>query len=397
MPKLANNVAEDIEMDSPGGSIDPIGEGTGAGQEAATEPANISNIFSEELGEDDGMPAVEKVVGAGQRTDGKDSKPPTVEEDNDTPHKSTKEPAKEEETDEAEETTEAKPDAAAQTNALPSKRDYSGLGPDEVEALRQTRNKGFATLKPILLERKELRARADTLAKELEEAKKGGLPDSWAQHKDAFILSPDFGRITSERENVSNLYEFYKEQLSQCRAGSDWKEAIPDGRGGYTTTVRAASSQADVNLMTYVNELGMKKAQLDSSLQQLATTHTQRHTQLMDFVKKTTDTFFPGLTEAELSKPEKKQYVEEIKKITESFPKALHNDPLLPALARAHVVIQDLVSQMNTKKQAAEKTILKQGNKVIASPTKSAVVNGGQPKAKRDIAAAYRMELSDDE
>ena len=396
MANLANNVATDEVLADAPGKIDPIGEGTGEGVAAAQDPSAYE-VFKQEIG--NGEDGDDSLHTAAIKND-KGVEMPEAKTKGSSASKKTVEPTKENEDEEAhneeqtEDTTATKPTA---TTKWPDKRDYSGLDPDEIEALRATRNQGFEKLRPLLLERKELRARADTLTKELETARKGGLPESYAQHDSAYILSPEFAQLTTKLTNTTDLESHYRQQLRACRGGNDWQEAVPDGKGGFSLVTRPASAEADVDLMTAVNQLSMEKARVSEQIQGLANTHKQRHSQLLSYVQKATDTFFPGLTDAELAKPEKAAYASEIKKIREAFPAALHNDPLLPALAKAHVIIQEQQKARANNVAAAGKTVLKQGNKVIAGPTKASVVNGGKSSTKRDIASAWRAELGDED
>jgi len=141
-------------------------------------------------------------------------------------------------------------------------KDFAGLDDTEVKFGKKMSNDAFENYKARILEVKELKKR--TL--ELETQGTKGLPSSYYEHDQAFILDPDFQSAISTQQNASSEKSFWEQQYVSLRKGDKWKDAIYDQAAKQVKYIDHDPS-ADAEL--YVsNKLARCQSVIDQSAQE---------------------------------------------------------------------------------------------------------------------------------
>jgi hypothetical protein len=114
-----------------------------------------------------------------------------------------KAPGQKKEEKQEEKKTESQPKLG---EVKPGQRDYSGYSTEQVTALKQMSNEGFAMATAIIKENRELAKLKDT---------------SYLQHEQAYVLDPGFQEVRNNVSQAQREAEYWKSQLVAMNDGQD--------------------------------------------------------------------------------------------------------------------------------------------------------------------------------
>lgn len=243
---------------------------------------------------------------------------------------------KESESDEATEPKDTEPGKIHGNN----KRDFSGFDLSEIKTLKGMNNYWFNKLAPVWRELKlqtkvvpELKTQVETLTKQLRD---GGVPESWHEHPEAYVLSPEFRAINQEYSRIDFEENFYQQQLAAVKAGSDWQYIKSYDRATgqpILSEVRKASNQDDIWLTQTLGKCGVRKGNLEGRISNIQQTFQGQHQQFLGAVKATTDGFISKLVDkVKPLEPDEKSF-------EDMLPTSLRQHPLAYAAKRQHGII----------------------------------------------------------
>lgn len=144
----------------------------------------------------------------------------------------------------------------------PAQRDYSGYSEAEVEVLKQMSNPAFEFATSRLKELKELRDKK---------------PDSYLQHPQGYILSPDYNEAVQNHNLAQFEYNHYKTQLINLRAGKKWTRVLgykADG-SAVLSEQQDPTEEADVELSGLVNYAQQLQNQFSQKADQVRQGYTR--------------------------------------------------------------------------------------------------------------------------
>lgn len=119
---------------------------------------------------------------------------------------------------------EVKPAAKTETTPQKTPRDYSGFEAAEVEALKRMSGEAFDYVRPRLLELKQLGTKLGERDKEIATLKSGKqiLPDSYYEHPQGFVFSPEYNTASQELDLASSIRDHWQRQLVNIRKGEPY-------------------------------------------------------------------------------------------------------------------------------------------------------------------------------
>jgi cation transport regulator ChaB len=82
----------------------------------------------------------------------------------------------------------------------------------------------------------------------------GKVADSWYEHEEAFILTPEFRELAGTKSQIAAIEKHYREQLVAIKEGEDWFDLVLGKNGEIIQQKQKASSQADALVMTRIAE-----------------------------------------------------------------------------------------------------------------------------------------------
>lgn len=261
-------------------------------------------------------------------------------------------------------------------------RDYAGIPDSVVPLFKKMPNETYAFMRPLY-------DKNTALTKEVEEAKKEitkvreekGLPESYLEHPDAYILSPDFQNNLKAVRTGESFLNHWQTQLENIESGKEWHELVPDGKGGWTNgpaiTPLPAHKGTIISHITHVN------GQLQRFRGDLQTVQSTFKSRQADAVK-----FVDGIRKEHFSAYQDEKNVMQpiIKEIEKVLPNFIHPSAkrLLAESLAACMQLKEAAKQANAKyEEATKKGAAKIEDVRKAGPT-SEMANGGGTSTKVD-------------
>lgn len=237
-------------------------------------------------------------------------------------------------------TPAAKVEPAAPSNA----RDVSDLDDEDKPLFKQMSNEAFNKLKPIVKEHKALK-------QQVEQLKQGRVPESYYEHPDAYILTPEFRSAAENVQRANLIYNHWVNQLQAVREGArefDYLDTDPK-TGQYVVSQKiAADVKSETQLLTYVNYAQNLMMNARAGLQQVQAGYNNYHAQAVNAIKQQENQYFSAF-----DKPENKDtYAPLIRQQLEIIPPSFRSSPIAMAYAKSLVlngVLAKLLNQAATK------------------------------------------------
>lgn len=261
-------------------------------------------------------------------------------------------------------------------------RDYSDIPEEDKAVWRSMSNDSFNKLKPIYLEHQkqkiELEAKANNvqqLTKDLDDARKGivKMPENYFEHPNAFVLTPEFERISHKSNLASQVFNHWRNQLKEVKGGAkDWISIKINDQGQLVADQRHEANDDTQTMLEDIIE-GSKNQfyETQTELRSLAAQHKQKATEFGRDIETFERESFPVFE----TNPETKKNVEEaIKQIIPNLPAPLQKSAAARTIAKFIVLTNNLGALL---KQAADEKA-----KGIVPSTDKTAANGKPIPAK---------------
>lgn len=256
----------------------------------------------------------------------------------------------------------------AATQQLPATRDVSVLPVEYQEAAKKMSNEAFGIFTKLVEERK-------TLGEQLSEAKKGALPDSYFEHEQAYVLTPEFATASDAVTQAEQMLQHWAQQADALAGGADSYTTLVTGANGQL--VQSAPIKADRTTINQVNRAVTWAQQqymtAQASLQAVGQTHKARAAETKTWV----DNFERSAFKVFDEKPEYKALVADTK--SKLLHKSLHNNILANAFAKAVILLDHQARALAQQAQpgATPAATTQQPARAAAQPSAAAIAGGG--------------------
>ena len=243
-------------------------------------------------------------------------------------------------------------------------RDYSGIEESDVPLFKQMSNEAFNRLKKSYIAERQYK---DELAKRdsrIADLEKGKIPDSYYEHPQSFVLTPEFVEASNTFTNAQNLSNHWHKQLAAIREGADTFKNIEQVNGQWQVVDREVTAEAEAHVISQMAEARQTLISAKASLTNLSTTHQSRVKESLGWASQKESEYFPVY-----DKPEyKEKYEPVIKDTINKFPPTFQKSPLARMLAKSLIMNFELSKMMEQQmKQSANPAASKV--KVNAGPT----------------------------
>lgn len=287
-----------------------------------------------------------------------------------------------------------KPDSGATPIASKAKsvaRDYSDIEDGHKQAFERMSNEAFNLLKPIYLERKQLAAKQAEVEAQIAErdakitqlqSGKPQIPDSYYEHENAFILTPEFNEVSSNINAYNLVLNHWQSQLDGIRSASkeSYTEIHQNPQTGefYQSAPLPVDAHTEQKLSSYVHFAQQKMIEAKAELNLMAKSHKAKVADTVNWVRNFEATGFKNFeTDAAL------QAI--VKDTISKLPRTFHANPLAPLVAKALVTINQLGKLLQAKAQPASAaatttTTPKAGNGNLTAAELAGEGGGGKPE-----------------
>lgn len=274
---------------------------------------------------------------------------------------------------------EAAPVAAKVEKVIVGATDHADV-PEELRPLfKQMSNAAIEKLKPLVLESFKAKERETALTQQLEAAKKGTLPDNYLEHEMSYVLTPEFAAKSQRVELASSVYNHWRQQLANLRAGADtYTPLVNDAQGNI---VEGQAQKVDRDTITQIEDIRTSAQQqyLDekNGLNSIKAVHQNKVNQSKQWINDFQTKAFPAFENNEKFKPL-------VADTLRQFPAAFQTSPLAPALAKAIITITELGALLKKGKEGAATTTpaAKVATAANGNPSAAAIAGAGEVKAK---------------
>lgn len=244
-------------------------------------------------------------------------------------------------------------------------RDYSIFSQEEQALVKTAPNALFNHLKDVL---PKLRTENATLKTELDNAKKGivKVPDSWNEHPDAYVLTPEYRQFRQAHAMVSEEEAHWLEQLENVENGRAWNGITGRDEAGNLIKDKEVADNS-VRSKDYINQqlalARQYKGQFSAKVGDLKTNHQKNYQGAVNTIREGVKTYCPWTTDEKLLATEIEFENPETKKIEKASIgntiKAAYN--ILPPVFRSHPLAEVFANTFVVNAIAQQKLRLLQG------------------------------------
>lgn len=260
----------------------------------------------------------------------------------------------------------------------PTHRDYAKDLPPELHAVaKEMSNPAYTEFVKYVQENKTLKA-DKTIKSE------NGLPVSYFEHPDSYILSPDFNQATQVIRQADSVLAHWEAQKAKIAAGEDWQDLDVDGNGKIILgRVHPASEEAKFKIGQYMQHVSSKKLEAQKFAGEIKQTFVARTQQTTKWLREQEDIHMP------MFKDEKSPLWADANEVYKQLPPELRHSPLSSTLAKTVAVnrasigynkmLMQQVDELKSRLAKYEKVERPAGNNGVV---KASATSGGKSTVK---------------
>lgn len=177
-----------------------------------------------------------------------------------------------------------------------SKRDYSKFPKELVPVLKHFNNQAFKWVEENLPVFDKQKVELDDTRKKLEDASKGlvKLPENYYESPQAFLLDPEFQKVSSNYDRASFEASHWEQQLARIESGEPFQRLLKyvDGQPVFGEPERA-TAELKIKVSSALNQAIAYQRDFQVQAQQLQQSFSQKHKEAANFVTDTMAKFIP--------------------------------------------------------------------------------------------------------
>lgn len=280
-----------------------------------------------------------------------------------------------------------KPAEVKSESGKPSTRDFTGFTDQEAKLLRDMRNESYEFVAPQLRELKKVKEVIAKKDNEIATLRSGKtiLPDTYYEHPQGFVLSPEFNGASNLLNIYSDVQTHWEAQLAAIRKGEKWKDINYNKATGSLEygAEHEATAEDEAKVFGYLHHTINNVSQSQAKVWNLQNEFKARHTQAVETVRGAEKQYFGVFDDP--NHPLQAM----IKDITNMFPPEFRNNPVTSLAAKAVVTCislqkqnKELIASKSTVAKVEEKKAV---DKKLAGPTESDISGGGSPTKGSEV------------
>lgn len=229
-------------------------------------------------------------------------------------------------------------------------RNYEADLPEEYrDVARNMSNDAYAKFVEVV-------KKADTLEKDRTVKSDSGVPVSYFEHPESYLLSPDFAEATNLVRNADAVLSHWEAQKAKIAAGEDWQDLeYVDGKI-VLGAVRPANEDSKFKIGQYINHASSQRNKAVQAATEVKRTFSEKSKALVTWLREQEDKHLP------MFKDEKAPIWNTAKEVFAGLPPELRHSPLASSLAKTVAVNRELTgfvkmmlaNEADYKRQIAE-------------------------------------------
>lgn len=252
--------------------------------------------------------------------------------------------------------------AVATVPAAHTPRDLTVLPQEYQELGKKMSNEAFAEFTKVVKERQQLN-------EALTEAKKGQLPDSYYEHEQAYVLTPEFATASDAVTQAEQVLNHWSQQADALASGADTYTTLVQGPNGLQVSAPIAADRATATQISRaVTWAQQQYMQAQGQLNAVGQIHRTKAAETKQWISNFERSAFKVFDE----KPELKAVVADTK--NKMLHASLRGNPMADLFAKA-VILLDYQAKALAQLQATP------GAQAGAATKPAAVRSATQPSA----------------
>lgn len=249
-------------------------------------------------------------------------------------------------------------------------RNYEADLPEEYrDVARNMSNDAYAKFVEVV-------KKVDTLEKDRTVKSESGVPVSYFEHPDSYLLSPEFAEATSLVRNADAVLAHWEAQKAKIAAGEDWQDLdYVDGKI-VLGAIRPANEDSKFKIGQYVNHASSQRNKAVQAATEIKRTFSEKSKALVTWLREQEEKHLP------MFKDEKAPVWKTAKEVLQQLPPELRHSPLASSLAKTVAVNRELTgfvkmmlaNEADYKRQIAELSGRPAGS--LKSQGNNGIVNG---------------------
>lgn len=256
---------------------------------------------------------------------------------------------------------------------------YEGFSEAQVRLLKNASREAREYFAAQIKENNDRATKLKELGTQFEEYKKtgnAGLPQSYLEHQDAYVLSKDFQKEVDTVQKASNDLAYWERQLINIKKAEKWTDYVKQG-DKWIPVEREPSPEAEMYVGNRLKNAEGLLGQAQERANALKTSHIQQYRQNIEIVKKIEDEQFPQFKDEE--KCEGKEHIKYMKGVWDQLGQG--SNIMLGSFCKMYASMRQIAPYI---KQLEEENKKLKGGQVIkreVGPT-SDDINGADRLAK---------------
>jgi hypothetical protein len=211
-----------------------------------------------------------------------------------------------------------------------------------------------------------------------------GLPVSYFEHPDSYILSPEFNQATQVIRQADSVLAHWEAQKRKIAEGEDWQDLDVDENGKIVLgRVHPASEEAKFKIGQYIQHVSSKKLEAQRYAGEIKQTFAAKTQQTTKWLREQEDIHMP------MFKDEKSPLWADANEVYKQLPSELKHSPLASTLAKTVAVnrasigynkmLMQKVADLESRLARYEKVERPAGNNGVV---KASATSGGRSNVK---------------
>jgi FtsZ-binding cell division protein ZapB len=264
-------------------------------------------------------------------------------------------------------------------------RDLSNLDDEEKSIFNNMSLEAYNRLYPAYLAYRDNKDKLETLPnlqKELEELRAKPQHTIY-DHEEGYLLSPEYRNALVERNELSQIKDFWQQQLINAHAGKESYYLVQDAKGNIdvSPTPRKASPEVIVELTERLNQSSQQVTSAAAKLSTFAESHKTKHNSYTSAVQSIHNKYF-GKHEAAL-KPVADKFLNQ-------YPAEFRGRPEAKLVAYAQAALHFAYSEQEQTQQVQQHQKANNKLKALVGPSSEEITAGVTTKPTKYSDAEFK-------
>lgn len=282
-----------------------------------------------------------------------------------------------------------------------NKRDFTGFDKDEIKLLKKLDNGRFLKVSQKWKELKEKAAEVETLKQQTtnltKQLREGGIPETWSEHPEAYVLHPEYQKLSNDISRVDYEENFYRQQALRVKNGEEWQHITGYQQNGQPILSQAmkASNEADIWLNSIIGKAAHVKGGIEQQINNIQRNFQHQHQSATTEIKTQIDQFVSKLIDPLKPKAEDEATIDKV------LPASFKSNPMTYGYKKMFAVLLQQARYIQTLQgQQAAKAKINNDNKLAGAnisrtPRDPAAASGRQQVMKNGKRVDAILDIKD--